>query len=898
MSNSHNLQLPYVEAAQAQKHVTVNESLRRLDSIVQLAVKDRTRTAPPANAVEGDRHIVAAGATGAWLGRAQQVAAYVDGAWVFFVPKSGWFTFVTAESAIVYYTGSAWETLTPVGGFEAVGKLGINGTADATNRLVVRSDSALFTADTGQANPSGDIQIFASKTATGDVASHVFQTNFSGRAEFGLIGSDDFALKVSSNGVAFAEAFKVGAATAKMDLSKMPSLQGVDIFSASIASRAALATKVVPGEVLQIQTRGYAAENDGGSAVYRRVGGQPSHELRVQDAAGAWFEIVPEGGWIRAKQAGARGDSATDDTAALRRAFESGFNVLIDAGTYTVTDALTTTTPSHQITGAGRQVTRLRVTPSFNLAAAGVIVIAAAQVDLSNITIDFVQSGVTSRATLIKYPPAVNMDGQQRCRLHRLRFTAAYDGISGIGNCGQSIFYDLELGTFNIGVHLGGALGAVQMHNVRVWPYEFAGNATLYESVYSDGNTIAFKIGRVDDLKMVACTGFRARTIFEATNSIGPFGSLMGCALDGPYSRIEMSAGEMQATAIYATSNNVDDYFIKMTGGQLSVASFDFDCSTYTAPAVLVDGGTLTMSSGTVGVATHGSTTVFRVNNGQLHLANTRFFASSGTVRTAPIIEQNGNGILALIGNSINPNTVGGSVFAKINADAPNIVVGNCCPGHSLSLPASAVNGLYGPNLFSTGTGNVFLGANAGQLAQTGSNNTAIGAGALASGAANTSNSTALGNGAVVTGSNQVQLGNSATTTYVYGSVGTRSDARDKADVRDTVLGLDFIRSLRPVDFRWDYREDYMRPADLNGDDDREMPEAGSLKRRRYHHGFLAQEIETLIAASGIDFGGFQDHGLAGGDDVKTIGYAELFAPIVRAVQELAERLAAIEAGA
>jgi hypothetical protein len=59
------LALPYIQPSQAQKHVTHNEALRTLDVIVQLAVLDRTRTAPPGAAAIGDRHIVAAGATGA-----------------------------------------------------------------------------------------------------------------------------------------------------------------------------------------------------------------------------------------------------------------------------------------------------------------------------------------------------------------------------------------------------------------------------------------------------------------------------------------------------------------------------------------------------------------------------------------------------------------------------------------------------------------------------------------------------------------------------------------------------------------------------------------------------------------------------------------------------------------
>ena len=58
------LSLPYILPAQAQKHVTHNEALRQLDVIVQLAVTARNLSVPPATPVQGDRYIVAAGASG------------------------------------------------------------------------------------------------------------------------------------------------------------------------------------------------------------------------------------------------------------------------------------------------------------------------------------------------------------------------------------------------------------------------------------------------------------------------------------------------------------------------------------------------------------------------------------------------------------------------------------------------------------------------------------------------------------------------------------------------------------------------------------------------------------------------------------------------------------------
>ena len=63
------LLLPYILAAQAQKHVTHNEALRLLDGLVQLSVLDRDLMAPPGSPADGDRYIVASGATGDWGSR-------------------------------------------------------------------------------------------------------------------------------------------------------------------------------------------------------------------------------------------------------------------------------------------------------------------------------------------------------------------------------------------------------------------------------------------------------------------------------------------------------------------------------------------------------------------------------------------------------------------------------------------------------------------------------------------------------------------------------------------------------------------------------------------------------------------------------------------------------------
>jgi hypothetical protein len=197
-----------------------------------------------------------------------------------------------------------------------------------------------------------------------------------------------------------------------------------------------------------------------------------------------------------------------------------------------------------------------------------------------------------------------------------------------------------------------------------------------------------------------------------------------------------------------------------------------------------------------------------------------------------------------------------------------------------------------------SGGANTFIGTSAGNGVSSGSNNTAVGDSAFTSG--NYSNSTCLGQGTAVTGSNQVQLGNSSTTTYAYGAVADRaSDARDKADIQDTNLGLNFIMALRPRMYRWDYRIDYTPPKPSQDAPESEwdawreacklenLVHDGTHKRTRLHQGLIAQEVKQVMDNMGVDFGGYQDFKIKGGEDGLTIAYGELFAPLIKAIQEL-----------
>jgi hypothetical protein len=221
MTETTHLGLPYLAAAQAQKHVTHNDALCRLDAVVQLAVIDTALTAPPGSPVEGDRYIVADGATGAWAGHDGEIAAFVDGAWLLFAAKPGWIAFDAANEALLVRHDDAWGAMGNVLG--PVSRLGVNTEADDTNRLAVRSNAVLFTGEEADEGGTGDVRFVVNKETDGDTASLLFQSGFSGRAEVGLSGDTDFVFKVSADGAAWIEAIRIDKDTGLASLVSDPS---------------------------------------------------------------------------------------------------------------------------------------------------------------------------------------------------------------------------------------------------------------------------------------------------------------------------------------------------------------------------------------------------------------------------------------------------------------------------------------------------------------------------------------------------------------------------------------------------------------------------------------------------------------------------------------------------
>jgi len=162
----------------------------------------------------------------------------------------------------------------------------------------------------------------------------------------------------------------------------------------------------------------------------------------------------------------------------------------------------------------------------------------------------------------------------------------------------------------------------------------------------------------------------------------------------------------------------------------------------------------------------------------------------------------------------------------------------------------------------STGNGNTAIGHQAGSNVSSGGNNTLIGKGANP-GSGSYSNSTAIGYNATVTSSNAIQLGNSFTEVYHYGTLNSASDRRLKEDIRETKYGLKSLLKLNPVDYR--------------------LKASGNNQI-----GFIAQELMEIIpeAVSGKE--GDLEKG-----EILSVSYTSLIPILTKAIQEQQQQLEA-----
>lgn len=212
MTTTVNLGITHISQSQSQKEVTANAAFDKIDAILNRGVVDKDLNSPPGSPANGAVYVVGGTPTGAWSGHALDIAYYLNSTWYFIEPNEGLTLWVNDEDILYTFNGATWGA---AGGIiQNASLLGVNATADSTNKLAVASSAILFSYATASC------QVKVNKASSTDTASFLFLDNSSGRAEIGIVGSDDFVFKVSADGSTFNTAMTFDNATAAATVGK------------------------------------------------------------------------------------------------------------------------------------------------------------------------------------------------------------------------------------------------------------------------------------------------------------------------------------------------------------------------------------------------------------------------------------------------------------------------------------------------------------------------------------------------------------------------------------------------------------------------------------------------------------------------------------------------------
>ena len=191
--------------------------------------------------------------------------------------------------------------------------------------------------------------------------------------------------------------------------------------------------------------------------------------------------------------------------------------------------------------------------------------------------------------------------------------------------------------------------------------------------------------------------------------------------------------------------------------------------------------------------------------------------------------------------------------------------------------------GAYSLQSLTTGNDNIALGYQSGDTLTTGTENTIIGSKCDVASADNTNN-VIIGNNLTATDKdNAVFIGNdtnhiendfNADATWNYSS-----DERQKKDIKDDTLGLEFINDLRPVTYKHKSPSEFPKEWSAYNANDKE-PMGGN----KTIHGLIAQEVKQALDNQGVDtFSGWS----VGDDGRQRISAEKMVMPLIKAVQEL-----------
>lgn len=233
-------------------------------------------------------------------------------------------------------------------------------------------------------------------------------------------------------------------------------------------------------------------------------------------------------------------------------------------------------------------------------------------------------------------------------------------------------------------------------------------------------------------------------------------------------------------------------------------------------------------------------------------------------------------------------NTAVGNGALLNNGAVPNPIAG---PEASYN----SANGFFALYNNSTGAYNTAMGTATLNNNTTGSYNTSIGAYSEVA-AENLTNATAVGANSLVNSSNKIRLGD-VNVTVVESAAGswTTSDGRFKNNIKEAVVGLSFIKLLRPVTYNFD-TDKFDAFLSQHLPDSIKAKRKEALKKMKLKSstssivqtGLIAQEVAAAAKKAGYNFSGV--HVPEDNDDNYSLSYEKLVVPLVKSIQELSQQ--------
>lgn len=134
MTESANMETTYIEEAQANAHISINDFINRFDSFTHIAVIDRDLTAPPGGESDGDVYLVATSPTGDWAGQGGKLAAFYSG-WIFQTINAGMQLYIIDEDLLLLWDGNCFVKVK--NGIGAIDGFSLSSTTAATASIAI-----------------------------------------------------------------------------------------------------------------------------------------------------------------------------------------------------------------------------------------------------------------------------------------------------------------------------------------------------------------------------------------------------------------------------------------------------------------------------------------------------------------------------------------------------------------------------------------------------------------------------------------------------------------------------------------------------------------------------------------------------------------------------------------